>query len=977
MFTYCAPDIANACLPGKMSTTNSKKKLRSSVTVNISNKKNQDVVQIPNIDKFQSTRLPLTKEVIGMVFSIKDQENVDFDIAMNKVTQIVMEHWKNQNVYTKTRKSVKQKLQTFVSEYRILMKINTSKGKPLERCKKFNEIADKLFDIHSNDSARVMSEGAKANVPMGSDELSYLKSMQTDRGYTCANVDKVFHKKQEEKERKAAKQLANQSSCFSTVSTDIAIEDDESDVELRPDDIKDFESEGETNPTGSTKKRRSFDDISSVSTKSLRSTRLTSVSTADNCSHIQYVRSSMNHVHDEIYETFAELDGHNFSYHESQLAIKIVANRLFGRNWKIPEEKSRISKYDEDDEQATTTTPIDNNTLPTRSTVRSKLKQMHAMSLKLIGNRIVEAKKEGSLLTHATDSTSRKHVGTFAPAGVHVNRDEYIPLPTLSISSETTKSVAEAIETDFKMVAVAAGMETDELYANIDLHMTDATNHNKGISVEAAKLMNREIPAGQLFCNPHTALGFDRGMEAVVNGIEVIMGMDQLLKCFLLTVDIDQKRDTVSLTFVSWVLSLFGPDNIEKPWNYHKDLNDQLKREDRPMHLFQLKDMRFGLLSQSCARVFYHWNDFCTFFESLDYVTNKLACLCRDAMNLPHIRLVAATLAAFGIHLVSPFFAQTKGKSTHTELQAYFTEVHSSLLNDTIDESFFEFNGGYFRGISSYFVQSIKKNEYGVDVAFAVTETAHDSITDAVKLANKIRVKMAEVLSQQRGSYYGFGGKEKQFYVFDQAEDVDRAITNNLEQERQCGDTAQRLKKKPSIPTVSRGVILKRTTEMRDENPNPSEFRKMGPVVKAIEKINSEWTAKQDELRRAGCLKKEAQKLHVDQRKLDILERLKAAGGPFSNSEQVEVFVNQVKDTKKERKLAQKRLREEVTYARDTSVSLPRAHLLFKMFGKDPSTNKRRLKTVEEFAQSLKVLLGNASERATVTLDDFQRALGD
>ena len=170
-------DIANVCLRGKMSTANSKKKLRSSVAVNVSNKNNQDVVQIPNIDKFQSTRLPLTKEVIGMVFAIKDQGNLDFDIATNKVTEMVMEHWKNQNVYTKTRKSVKQKLQTVVNEYRSLIKIDTSKGKPLERCKKFNDIADKLFDIHSNDSERVKSEGAKANVPMGSDEVSYLNSM--------------------------------------------------------------------------------------------------------------------------------------------------------------------------------------------------------------------------------------------------------------------------------------------------------------------------------------------------------------------------------------------------------------------------------------------------------------------------------------------------------------------------------------------------------------------------------------------------------------------------------------------------------------------------------------------------------------------------------------------------------------------------------------------------------------------------------
>ena len=36
----------------------------------------------------------------------------------------------------------------------------------------------------------------------------------------------------------------------------------------------------------------------------------------------------------------AELDGAGFSYRESQMAIKIVANTLFGRNWKLPAEEN-------------------------------------------------------------------------------------------------------------------------------------------------------------------------------------------------------------------------------------------------------------------------------------------------------------------------------------------------------------------------------------------------------------------------------------------------------------------------------------------------------------------------------------------------------------------------------------------------------------------------------------------------------------
>ena len=116
----------------------------------------------------------------------------------------------------------------------------------------------------------------------------------------------------------------------------------------------------------------------------------------------------------------------------------------------------------------------DSDTLPIRSTIRKKLKQIHALSLRLIANRLVEGKSEGSLLTHA-----RKHVGSFTPAGVHVNRDEYLPLPTLNISSETTINIAYGIQTDFELLATAPEKSSDDLYGNIDLHMTDGTAHNK------------------------------------------------------------------------------------------------------------------------------------------------------------------------------------------------------------------------------------------------------------------------------------------------------------------------------------------------------------------------------------------------------------------------------------------------------------------------------------------------------------------
>ncbi len=95
--------------------------------------------------------------------------------------------------------------------------------------------------------------------------------------------------------------------------------------------------------------------------------------------------------------------------------------------------------------------------------------------------------------------------------------------------------------------------------------------------------------------------------------------------------------------------------------------------------------------------------------------------------------------------------------------------------------------------------------------------------------------------------------------------------------ERQCGDTDHRLKKKPNLGTVSRGSILKQTTELRKKDTS-CDFRKMGTVVS----VTADWSKRQHELRSAGPSKKEATLHHVENRKLNILDSLKAKGGPFT-----------------------------------------------------------------------------------------------
>ena len=74
---------------------------------------------------------------------------------------------------------------------------------------------------------------------------------------------------------------------------------------------------------------------------------------------------------------------------------------------------------------------------------------------------------------------------------------------------------------------------------------------------------------------------------------------------------------------------------------------------------------------------------------------------------------------------------------------------------------------------------------------------------------------------------------------FNQCDNIDLTPVHNLQMERQCGDTDQRLKKKPNIETVSKGTILKDTQNLREEI--SSQYRYFDSVVKVMDEIKAKW----------------------------------------------------------------------------------------------------------------------------------------
>ena len=140
----------------------------------------------------------------------------------------------------------------------------------------------------------------------------------------------------------------------------------------------------------------------------------------------------------------------------------------------------------------------------------------------------------------------------------------------------------------------------------------------------------------------------------------------------------------------------------------------------------------------------------------------------------------------------------------------------------------------------------------------------------------------------------------------------------------------------------------------------------MGNLVKIIDDIKAKWKVKQKDLQEINL----NNLLHVEKRKLANLDSIRAQGGPFSSAEEIDNYLLTTDDNLKTKTNL---MRDEVTYARDTSSSLPKNSPVFRIITTEGG--KRKLPTPEQFAQNLKLLLGKRNQRNNIKLADFQRVL--
>ena len=329
----------------------------------------------------------------------------------------------------------------------------------------------------------------------------------------------------------------------------------------------------------------------------------------------RHVRNSERKVKDCICLAITDLIGIGLSIPEAQKAVKVVSNRVFGRYFKIAEDADNVNEE---------LSSIDLDTLPNERSITKMPEQVETHGMATEAKEIVDRKNEGgNVFTHASDSTTKKGVGKFNVAAIHINRFELLPLPTIPVAGETKEEIAEQAAMGFHLLAMASGKTVEELYKVMDLHLTDSVSHNKFLSEEIPKLMDLDHKTGQIFCTTHTNLGFSRSMNSSVAMIETQIGIGNILGGFMVQIEQNSKNGSLAGQFVDCITCLVGLEMKHKPWNRGEDFKKYCKENEIENEMFLYKDERFGCFPNACAVVLYMRepiNDFLLFLLLLQHL---------------------------------------------------------------------------------------------------------------------------------------------------------------------------------------------------------------------------------------------------------------------------------------------------------------------------------------------------------------------
>ena len=130
------------------------------------------------------------------------------------------------------------------------------------------------------------------------------------------------------------------------------------------------------------------------------------------------------------------------------------------------------------------------------------------------------------------------------------------------------------------------------------------------------------------------------------------------------------------------------------------------------------------------------------------------------------------------------------------------------------------------------------------------------------------------------------------------------------------------------------------------------------------------WSSEQEVVAERKLTKKQTDNLKVEGRVMVQLVELKKVDGPFTSEADIEKYLSDGTISMKEKR---KRMKMEVQYARDTSLSIPKSNPLFRIRTFKQVGKKARDLSAQEFGENLKQVINKklAACGKEVTVSDF------
>ena len=329
--------------------------------------------------------------------------------AVVEVAKEIESKYFHDTIYCKSYANIIKQLEMVWSNFKEGKKMARKGRTNLTKAKAYIELIkkkDQLFDVYSEDIERRKTLEVEWGVKMGERERLYLEDQRGPRLMSCDHgVDPTFYrafmKQQRERERmseyrekreeefrgRTIEQITDLlrsqgeilSATPSSVDTPFKVPGCSSDTPVVT------LEEGEEGEEMTRKKRRLFQSEEEISSDPLPL-------------EYRHLRHSERKVKDNFYTTCTTLSGEGMSLQECITSIITIGNGMFGRRWK---------KSDGDNDS------FDIDTAPTKMAVLEKLRLIEAESLSLVVEEMTRGGEQGHMVTHASDSTTKKRVGQF------------------------------------------------------------------------------------------------------------------------------------------------------------------------------------------------------------------------------------------------------------------------------------------------------------------------------------------------------------------------------------------------------------------------------------------------------------------------------------------------------------------------------------------------------------------------------------